>query len=44
MLDHIKDLYILEFLNVPEYMTGRETDLETAIINKWKCISECLTH
>jgi len=33
MLDHIKDPYILEFLNVPEDMTGRETDLETAIIN-----------
>jgi len=33
ILDHIKDPYILEFLNVPEDMTGRETDLETAIIN-----------
>jgi len=32
-LDHIKDPYILEFLNVPEDMTGKETDLETAIIN-----------
>ena len=32
-LDHIKDPYILEFLNVPEDMTGRETNLETAIIN-----------
>ena len=31
--EHIKDPYILEFLNVAEDMTGKETKLETAIIN-----------
>jgi predicted nuclease of restriction endonuclease-like (RecB) superfamily len=31
--EHIKDPYILEFLDVPEDMTGKETELETAIIN-----------
>jgi predicted nuclease of restriction endonuclease-like (RecB) superfamily len=31
--DFIKDPYILEFLNVPEDITGKETELETAIIN-----------
>jgi predicted nuclease of restriction endonuclease-like (RecB) superfamily len=32
-LDFIKDPFILEFLNVPEDLTGKETALETAIIN-----------
>jgi len=32
-LDFIKAPFILEFLDVPEDMTGRETDLERAIIN-----------
>ena len=31
--DYIKDPYILEFLNVPEDIAGKETELETAIIN-----------
>jgi predicted nuclease of restriction endonuclease-like (RecB) superfamily len=31
--DFIKDPYVLEFLDVPEDMTGKETELETAIIN-----------
>jgi len=32
-LDFIKDPFVLEFLDVPEDMTGRETELEKAIIN-----------
>jgi predicted nuclease of restriction endonuclease-like (RecB) superfamily len=32
-LDFIKDPFILEFLNLPENLTGKETTLETAIIN-----------
>jgi len=32
-LDFIKDPYILEFLNVSEDITGKETELEAAIIN-----------
>jgi len=32
-LDFIKDPYILEFLDVPENIKGKETVLETAIIN-----------
>jgi len=31
--DFIKDPYVLEFLNVPENLTGKETILEKAIIN-----------
>jgi len=31
--DFIKDPFILEFLDVPEDMTGKETELERAIIN-----------
>ncbi|MCL2093574.1 MAG: PDDEXK nuclease domain-containing protein [Treponema sp.] len=31
--DFIKDPYILEFLDLPEDMTGKETELERAIIN-----------
>jgi predicted nuclease of restriction endonuclease-like (RecB) superfamily len=31
--EFIKDPYILEFLNVPEDLTGKETQLETALIN-----------
>ena len=31
--DFIKDPFVLEFLDVAEDMTGRETELETAIIN-----------
>ena len=31
--EYIKDPYILEFLDVQEDMTGKETELETAIIN-----------
>jgi len=31
--DFIKDPYVLEFLDVPEDMVGKETELETAIIN-----------
>jgi predicted nuclease of restriction endonuclease-like (RecB) superfamily len=32
-LDFIKDPFVLEFLDVPEDMTGRETELEKAIID-----------
>jgi predicted nuclease of restriction endonuclease-like (RecB) superfamily len=32
-LDFIKDPFILEFLDLPEDLTGKETTLETAIIN-----------
>jgi len=31
--DFIKDPYVLEFLNVPENLQGKETILETALIN-----------
>jgi len=31
--DFIKDPYVLEFLDVPEDITGKETELEKAIIN-----------
>ncbi|GHV76289.1 hypothetical protein AGMMS49942_11100 [Spirochaetia bacterium] len=31
--DFVKDPYVLEFLNVPEYLTGKETQLETALIS-----------
>lgn len=33
ILDFVKDPYILEFLDVSEDITGKETELETAIIN-----------
>ncbi|MCL2762004.1 MAG: PDDEXK nuclease domain-containing protein [Treponema sp.] len=33
ILDFIKDPYILEFLDIPEDIQGKETELETAIIN-----------
>ena len=32
-LDLIKDPYVLEFLNLPENPTPKETDLESAIIS-----------
>ncbi|MFN3665957.1 MAG: YhcG family protein [Sediminibacterium sp.] len=31
--DFIKDPYIAEFLNIPENLTGKESDLENALIN-----------
>ena len=33
VFDYIKDPFVLEFLDVPEDMTGKETALEKAIIN-----------